>query len=718
MSSQENKILRALRKNSKLLSLLATVVIGSALIIAYSVLSYYDYRDNLVEVEQNQLLTMANTIGRSLTNYIELEKEDLDFLTNILEVASSHEKMDTALNLFAENNDGLYNWLAIYKTDGTLLSHWGKSVSDSFVLPSEHLPTARLLGKSIEESGWYELYIARSVTILGQPCYLAGAIDLNHIYELTVRPVKIGQGGYSVVKDKDLSIIMHHAKSQIGMDAVYDRSIQYPQLDLTDLKNWIDLQRHAPQGTSVIRSYIWDSPNLDEQKRIVAYTTIDVLGDQWIVNSTLPYEELSAPLQLMMGKLVVMTGGMLSLLIIFSAALIRYLSRTESQRKEIAYLRRINNGMELLRTKENELQHYRRVQSLGEMSSQIAHEFNNYLTPIMVFGEILDSDESIPEESREYTKEILRAAERGAALSRQLLDFSRQDVGIHLKPLNLPAEVQKAADMVAQLTPKRVQFDCSVPDALFFYLGREGEMEQMLMNLCGNAFHAMEEKSQGKLTVTLERLTQTTGLPAAHLGWAELRVEDTGSGIPADKLEQIFDPFFTTKKKGKGTGLGLSMVKNAVTASGGQIRVESQLGQGTTFHLYFPLCEEGSQPGGNHKPMEIHRTAVVDDDAAVLHSLEAILKQRGLKTDCYTNPMEILSVVQNEPGRYDLILLDLDMPEMDGREAASLLRSLTRDVYLVLMSGREDVETQPMLQSGVIDRFVPKTDIKEFLNSL
>lgn len=718
MSSPENKIIRALRKNGKLLSLLAVAIIGSALIITYSVLSYFDYRDNLVEVEQNQLLTMANTIGRSLTNYVALEEEDIGFLCRILDSATSPAKRDNALKFFSENNEGLYNWLAIYRADGVCLSHLGKPISEDFHLPTEDLPVTTLLGKAIEESGWYEIYIARSVTILGQPCYLAGAIDLNHIYEVTVRPVKIGQGGYSVVKDKDLSIIMHHAKSQIGMDAVYDRSIQYPQLDLTDLKDWIDMQRHAPQGTSVIRSYIWDSPDLAKQKRIVAYTTIDVLGDQWIVNSTLPYEELNAPLQLMMGKLIVMTGGIIFLLIVFSIALIRYLSHTESQRKEIAYLRRINEGMDLLRRKEDELRHYRRVQSLGEMSSQIAHEFNNYLTPIMVFGEILDGDDTLSQDQKEFTHEILKSAERGAALSRRLLDFSRQDTGIQMKALSLPDEVRRAADMISQLAPKKVQLQVNIPEDTFFYMGREGEMEQLLMNLGGNAFHAMENQDRGILTITLERMSDTTGLPSSHMGWAELRVSDTGSGIPEENLGKIFEPFFTTKRKGKGTGLGLSVVKNAVTASGGEIQVNSKLGEGTTFRLFFPLCEEGTLPGSSHSLSGIRRIAVVDDDRTVLRALRAKLKSRGFEAEAYSNPMEILSVVQQEPEKFDLILLDMEMPEMSGLEAAGLLRSLTRDVTLIMMSGRDSSDAEVLLQTGVLDRFVPKSELNAFLDTL
>lgn len=721
MFLQETKlhtVSKALHKHGRLLLMAALLAAGILIIVLFSILSYTGYQKELVSTEQVQLLGMARTIGQSLTNYMELEQEDIRFLCQLLESYPAPADRVTALEEFATRNQGLYNWIGLYSRDGRWISHIGIAVSDTMPLPQGDIPAAKILGKDIEQSGWYEIYVAQSVVLDGEDAYFVGAIDLNHIYEATVRRVKIGEGGYSVVKDKQLSIIMHHAKSQIGMEAVYDRSVQYPQLDLSDLTRWIAMQRNAPEGTSILHSFVWDSPDLTPITRVVAYTTIDVLGDQWIVNSTLPYEELNAPLRTMIERLAMMGGGMVVLLIVIGIFLNRHLIRMETQRKEITYLRRINEGMELLRSKENELRHYRRVQSLGEMSSQIAHEFNNYLTPIMVFGEILDSDEALSEENREYTKEILKSAERGAALSRQLLDFSRQDVGIQMKSLCLTEEVRRASEMIAQLAPKRVNFRCELPEETFFYMGREGEMEQLLMNLGSNAFHAMEECSHGSLTVRLRRLEDTAGLPQSHMGWAELLVSDTGCGIAPEALEKIFDPFFTTKRKGKGTGLGLPVVKNAVAASGGQIDVESRLGQGTTFRMLFPLCEEGALPGGSHFPAKISRMAVVDDDAAILRALETDLKQRRIKADTYANPMEILSVVQNNPARYDLILLDRDMPEMDGVEAARLLRSLTRDVCLVMMSGRETADVQTLLQTSVLDRFVPKAEMREFLENL
>ena len=707
------------QKHRRILVLVISLLIGSLIIAACGMIAYNNYQNELLKTEQNQLLTMARTIGQSLTNYMGLECEDIQFFCELLQ-NENEENLDYALEQFAMRNNGLYNWIALYDGDEVLISQWGQTPNLPIEFPQEELPSAKVLGKAIEQTGGYALYVAQSVRIDSRPCYLIGAIDLNHIYEVTVRPVKIGSGGYSVVKDRQLSIIMHHAKSQIGMDAVYDRSIQYPQLDLTDLTEWVDMQRTADSGTSVIRSYIWDSPELTPQKRIVAYTTINVLGDEWIVNSTLPYEELEVPLWSMMQKLIAMSTGMMIMLLAFGLFLNRYLHRMESQRKEIKYLRRINAGMELLRKKEDEIRHYQRVQSLGEMSSQIAHEFNNYLTPIMLYGEILEGDETLSEENKEFAHEILKAAERGAALSRRLLNFSRQDTGLQLNALCLTDEVRKAADMVSQLAPKKVDFQYTVPSTPVYYMGREGEMEQILMNICGNAFHAMEETEIRKLCISLNPCTpeQLKKLPPSHMGWAALQITDTGSGIPEEVLSKIFDPFFTTKHKGKGTGLGLSVVKNAVTTSGGQIEVQSKLGEGTTFLLLLPLCEEGQLPGGNRQIDSVGKIAVVDDEIAILRAAETDLKRKGHKVDCFANPMEILSEVQGDPGKYSLILLDVDMPEMDGLEAASLLRTLTRDIVIVMMSGRASPEAQRLLQNGTIDRFIPKAELSAFLDTI
>ena len=290
---------------------------------------------------------------------------------------------------------------------------------------------AVICGKSLCAGGWYQMFISRRFSLGGHSYQAVYAMNLNKIYARIVEPVRIGSGGYSIVKDSDLAIIMHHAADQIGMDAVYDRSLRYPDLDLKDLTEWIARQAAESEGVGVIRSYIWGSPDPQPERRIVAYTTIHLPGEDWIVNSTLPYRELDDPLRRMLLRLAGIGGLSLGAMACFILGITRSLMRTESQKKEIEYLKEINAGMELLRRREEELQHYQRVQSIGQMSSHIAHEFNNYLTPVFVYGELLvalEADPALPSgpealpEMPEKGWVLLSVADTGCGISKDVLD--------------------------------------------------------------------------------------------------------------------------------------------------------------------------------------------------------------------------------------------------------------------------------------------------------
>ena len=695
---------------------LATAVIGS-----FGVWSYNQYRRELIETEQEQLLTMAETVGTSLVNFVEQELDNIDLYFSLLETGGGESGPENAAKQAAEaflnRKDGLYTAMACYHEDGSLMFQQGSMDFGHQWLGGEK--GASICGKRLC-GDHYEMYVSRSFGWDGEEYTAVYAMDLDQIYTRIVEPVKIGQGGYSVVKDRELSIIMHHAPSQIGMDAVYDRSRKYPQLDLTDLFEWIHMQEIQPEGVAVIRSYVWDDENLAPEQRIVAYTTVRLPGETWIVNSTLPFKELNGPLNRMLLRLLGMSGLFILLAGGFVFVMTRSLMRSESQKKEIAYLKEINEGMELLRRKEDEIQHYQRLQSIGQMSSHIAHEFNNYLTPVLLYGEMLKEDASINGENHKLVEGVLDAAGQAADLSRKLLDFSRQDTGAGLMVLDLSAEVKKAADMVRRLTPEQISFRTELEEEPLYVRGKHGMAEHILMNLCSNAYHAMEGRA-GSLTV---RLVKTAGeairdasADSTGTDWACLSVSDTGCGIKEETLNKIFEPFYTTKRSGKGTGLGLSVIRNVMLSVGGQIRVESELGKGTVFRLYFPLTEPETEEkkAAGHK--HAVRFVVVDDDPEILKALETRLKRQRCVVECYSHPAVALAKLQNRRDYCDCILTDFDMPSMNGLEFAELVRRLDPGIRLILMSGTEDEQFGWYLKNGIIDEFILKSGLAKRLDS-
>ncbi len=695
---------------------------ASLLILYLCIFSYQNYKRELISTEQEQLLTMAQTVGKSLVHYVGQELDSMDLYYSSLEQWVTDNHGLTALEAashFLEKKTALYDAVSIYGPDKRLLSQQGSMQFAPASLPDTD--TAAICGKWLSPGGWYQMYIARRFRLGGQEYTAVYAMNLNEIHRQIVAPVKIGKGGYSVVKDSSLSIIMHHAPSQIGMDAVYDRRLRYPQLDLGDLFRWINRQKLNSEGCDIIQSYIWDTPSLEPQKRIVAYTTIHLPGEDWIVNSTLPYEELERPLNSMVIRLAGISLIFLCILIFYVYIMTRSQMRAEGQKKEIEYLKEINAGMELLRHKEEEIQHYQRIQSIGQMSSHIAHEFNNYLTPVIVYGELLEGDPTIGPPQQEMVHGILNSAGQAADLSRKLLDFSRQDSGVALTTINLTEDVQNACKIIRQLTPQPVVFHTEITKTPLYISGRKGMMEHILMNLSNNAFHAMEKTNdrENHLVVSLTPDTPLGQGKTPEMGqslseWVLLSVKDTGCGISKDAMDKIFEPFYTTKRSGKGTGLGLSVVRNIMTACAGHIEIESALGAGTTFKLYFPRIQESPA----HRPSrtkKIQKIVVVDDDPEIFKTLGMFLRNAGYQCECCGHPAAVLSHIQQQKGYCDAILTDYAMPSMNGLEFAGLVRKLNPEILLILMSGMEDARFEWYLKNKYIDHFFLKSDLANLL---
>jgi signal transduction histidine kinase len=729
---------------------ICVLLVSSVILLDLVMFTYRNYKNELIETEQGQLLTMAETIGKSLVHYVEQELESLDLFFDSIEDVQAQEmslagydrkeEVIQSASYYLKQKPQLYDAVSCYGPDNHLIYQEGSMDFSPQKISEEE--RASICGKRFCQEGRYQMFISRRIRIGGEGYAIVYAMNLSEIYRQIVAPVKIGKGGYSIVKDQELSIIMHHASDQIGMDAIYDRSVRYPQLDLTDLTDWINQQKTEPQGSRIISSYIWNDPELTPQKRIVAYTTIHLPGEDWIVNSTLPYEELDQPLNRMIARLSVMSSAFLLILIVFVYLMTRGRMRTMSQKKEIEYLREINSGMELLRHKEEELQHYQRIQSIGQMSSHIAHEFNNYLTPIIVYGDLLESDPEINDAQREMVKGILDVAGQAAGLSRRLLDFSRQDSGGILTSIRIAEDVRDACKVVSQLTPRYVIFESEIMEEADCVQGYKGMMEQILLNLGNNAFHAMEKEQKQqpdremhlKISLTPVAATEVPANPEirmipnrgtavtavyntietqAHDRWICLSVSDTGCGIAKDALDKIFEPFYTTKRSGKGTGLGLSVLRNVMTACRGQIQIESEIGRGTIFRLYFPVTDAvGEQNDAASKNgHEIRKVVVVDDEPEVCRSLEFFLKNAGYQCETYDHPAAVLSGLQNHGAFCDAVLTDYAMPSMNGIEFAEMIRKLAPGIRIILMSGMEDARFEWYLKNGIIDEFILKSEL-------
>ena len=735
-----------------------------SMIVALSGFRYYqNYRHQAISMEESQLLTIAGIVGDNLDSYLEQKIHQIDLIYRSEGMPEDWVRIDgltERTNFFLKENGNLYNWVTVTAPDGSVTRYApgqsmmvtkigrgkatdqtdgctdeaqtarasnasanvieqgghptgggsigtpdvdSKSAEDSEANADTEHP-ARITGKKISPvTGWYEMYIGKEIDTKEGLYQLCFAMNLEALYKNSVAKVKIGKNGYSVVKDQNLYIIMHHAKDQIGLDALFDRERLYPELNYSSMHAWLEKQASEDSGTGVIDTYDWADETHPRVLRVVAFRSIYIQGERWIVNSTIPVMELSTPLDDMMMTMIGIVFVYIMLLGIIVVFVLQSHFQAAATEKEITYLKEINRGMEAVARKNEEIRHYQRIQSLGMMSSHIAHEFNNYLTPVMIYAELLENDESISAENKEMIHEMLVSVDRASDLSKQLLAFARQDTGVRLERLNFTEEVRHAAGIVEQLAPSAITVHIDITEASLYILGRKGMAEHILMNLCKNAFQAMEKTERKELRIEL-----TGG--HSHL---VLRVRDTGCGISEDAQQKIFEPFYTTKGSRHGTGLGLSVVRNILSSIGGTIRVESTLGEGTCFSMEIPLCEEGDAHSQKRQEPIAKIAFVVREERQ--KTWRSLVRSSEKAIDFYGHPAALIDRIQKDPAAYDMVITTYQLPTMNGIELCEIIRRLNPDVRLVLLAKQGGADYEWYLNNGMIDRFILASDFeKEF----
>lgn len=354
-------------------------------------------------------------------------------------------------------------------------------------------------------------------------------------------------------------------------------------------------------------------------------------------------------------------------------------------------------------TKEREIEKHLRQQqkmnAIGELAGGVSHDFNNILTAIL--GYVALCMNSVDEESKTYSylKEIVKAGDRATKLVRQILTFSRQEEQ-EFQPLELQPIIDDSLSMVQTTMKKNIVVELDIDETCGPILGDTTQLQQVMINLCTNASHALAKEQQGKLSVSLRQVEILDRKPdeqAVELDpgyYACIVVKDTGCGMTPEVVERIFEPYFTTKKKEEGTGFGLSIVHGIVRKHRGEISVISEEGLGTAFTLYFPLlldsvqqkemAAEQSIPAGNG------RILFVDDDEAILSMGREILESFGYSVVTATNGRRALETFKLDPAGYDVLVTDYSMPESNGHDLIKAALEIRKEIPAILCSGFMD----------------------------
>ncbi len=348
---------------------------------------------------------------------------------------------------------------------------------------------------------------------------------------------------------------------------------------------------------------------------------------------------------------------------------------------------------------EDELRQSQKMEAIGALAGGVAHDFNNLLTVISGHAALLQDSSSLSPEDQSDLKEIAAAADRAAALTRQLLVFSRKQI-IKPAPLDLNDVITSVTPMLRRLIGEHIAISINCRLGLGIVMADPGQIEQVLVNLVVNARDAMP--SGGRIEIATENVAIDGSFPFTDDGisageYVILSVSDTGVGIPTAVRDRIFEPFFTTKQVGQGTGLGLSTVFGIVTQSGGTIAVASELGQGTVFTIHLPRSADVSAVPSNSERIRrqlggSETVLVAEDEDAVRALVERILEQLGYVVLIATDGEGALRVSDQHIGTIDLLLTDVIMPGMSGPRLAEKIRARRPTIRTLYMSGYTDSE--------------------------
>ena len=345
---------------------------------------------------------------------------------------------------------------------------------------------------------------------------------------------------------------------------------------------------------------------------------------------------------------------------------------------------------------EAQLRESQKRESIGTLAGGIAHDFNNILGAILGNVALANEDLGPNQSVRTSLSEIDKAARRARHLVQQILAFSRrQPQELVLQPLR--PLVEDMIGLLRSTLPAMVTLAASLSDVPVHVKADTTQLQQVLMNLCANAWHALPN-GVGDIRIGLDTLLLDASEPAPHDAmppgrYAHLWVADTGSGMDQATRERIFEPFFTTKGVGEGTGLGLSVVHGIVRAHHGSIRVESVPGVGTTFHLYFPAVEAAlAVPAFNWSaPAPLHgqgqHVLYVDDDEVMVLMVERLLERAGFHVTCCADAREAMACVLAAPKSIDVVVTDFNMPEFSGIDLAEALAKARPGLPVVISSG-------------------------------
>jgi len=366
---------------------------------------------------------------------------------------------------------------------------------------------------------------------------------------------------------------------------------------------------------------------------------------------------------------------------------------------------------------ESRLRQAQKMEAIGTLAGGIAHDFNNILGGIIGFTDMALLQSMPDTEIHNNLLHIRQGGKRAADLVQQILTFSRQSA-VEKAPVTVAPLIKESLRLMRATLPTTIDITQELVAKDAMVMAAPVQIQQIVMNLCANAFYSMREKG-GHLTIRLaQQSAEAAGREEGGGGdWVVLNVEDTGKGMESEILQRIFTPFFTTKEPGEGTGMGLSVVHGIVQELGGDISVQSQPGQGTVFTVLLPVVDHETNNGLTSSedplPKGSEHILVVDDEQEIRETCRMMLSHLGYRVTTTGDPLGVNALLQQEQPPVDLVLTDQTMPKMTGIDLTRQIRRLRPDIPVILCTGYSDrLNYDIAREAGACDLLMKPMDLR------
>ena len=697
------------------------------------------YRDSLIQAQKHHLLLTVQSLGRSMGVFIQEYVADLDGLIPV------HAGQGELKKYVDSHSQFVYDVVLADSHGDILESTKGFRIQNIYSASQIDSRTSLLLA-SLENG---EMYLALQMDTPGGGAIFL-MIDLERYYETLIQELRVGTNGYMVLKDSKGIILMHPEKAQWGIEIIQGRMGMYPNLDLESLKAMISNQMQGQTGVEEYYSYWWLESGNPRVRKVSAYVPVPIGEDFLILSAVMDYNEIYVPIAEGVFKFILLFLAFSLAIILMAAYIVRMMMQKQKDMEQIAYLTELNRLLEEMHRSEENIAHQQRLQIMGTMTGGIAHEFNNMLTPIMGYADLLMLE--LPESSELYghALEICEAAEKAKEMIQQISSLSRKNMETAYKNTDAARALTRALKMVRSICPPNIRLEEQICLEHKHILCNETQIYQSILNICVNAIHAIGQ-GEGRILVKasvvareeLNRLQPAPAIgrastarfnlsvvPGSWNHYVCIDIQDNGCGMGQETLNQIFDPFFTTKKGGKGTGLGLALVEQIISSHKGGLYVESEPEKGSTFCVYLPVNEQSpygadgrtpgtagldGQEGRRFKKSapsreNLWKLLIVDDNPKVLRLLEKDGAKLPIELHCHMDFQEALKALASQEGSrpFDAAISE---QEISGHSAIDFYMSIQGqypDLIKIIMADRVARELVEARQRGIFNAYIDK----------